>query len=252
MGSLERSVEFHEQAILELERQVSVVDSSVTMVKDMEQLLAQLQHLSYETKDKSLTIAGLGMKLETRVWDLQDFSTSVEVKQLSMAELHDDLEKRVLHVEQQVESRAMRASTLVSTLLRVVSRTWSSGVKPLLRASSIWNMVGAGAALAGSGIQILGGALAWNILKILVQVFARAVRTWIYGASFPHGLVSRSHVFGVWVLHLENRELDSSGDAVILWAHCLARQWIHVLRQCLVIWPSRVRCLGVACGVQKF
>ena len=60
---MERSVEFHEQAILELERQVSVVDSLVTVVKNMEQLLAQLQHLAYETKDMSLTIAELGMKL---------------------------------------------------------------------------------------------------------------------------------------------------------------------------------------------
>ena len=82
---MERSVEFHQQAILELERQVSAVDSLVIKVKDMEQLLAQLQHVAHETKEKSLTIAELGMKLETRVWDLQDFSTSVEVKQLSLA-----------------------------------------------------------------------------------------------------------------------------------------------------------------------
>ena len=103
VGSLERSVEFHDQAILELKRQVSVVDSLVTKVKGMEQLLAQLQHPAYESK--SLTVAELGMKLATRERDLQDFSTFVELKQLSMAKLHDDLEKRVLHVEQQVESR---------------------------------------------------------------------------------------------------------------------------------------------------
>ena len=77
---------------------------------------------------------------------------------------------------------------------------------------------------AGSGIQIPGGAgagdmlslgssscvsLRWHSEKFLVQVFARAARTWKYGALFPSGLVSGSHVFGVWVLHLvsENRIL---------------------------------------------
>ena len=34
-------------------------------------------------------------------------------------------------------------------------------------------------------------------------------------------------------------------------AQCVVRPWIHVLHQCLVVWQSRVRCLGVACGVQK-
>ena len=108
------------------------------------------------------------MRLETRVRDLQGFSTSVEVKQLSMAKLHDDLEKKVLHAEQSrtLSSGAMtllRASTLVSTLLRVVSRTWGGGVKTLLRvstllrvASSSWCMVCEGAPLAGSGNKYPG------------------------------------------------------------------------------------------------
>ena len=46
VGSLERSVEFHEDAILELERQESVVDSLVAKVEEMDQLLAQLEQLS--------------------------------------------------------------------------------------------------------------------------------------------------------------------------------------------------------------
>ena len=46
VGSLERSVEFHENAILELERQGSVVDSLVAKVEEMDQLLAQLEQLS--------------------------------------------------------------------------------------------------------------------------------------------------------------------------------------------------------------
>ena len=40
VGSLERSVEFHEDAILELERQGFVVDSLVAKVEEMDQLLA--------------------------------------------------------------------------------------------------------------------------------------------------------------------------------------------------------------------
>ena len=46
VGSLERSVEFQEDAILELERQGSVVDSLVAKVEEMDQLLAQHEQLS--------------------------------------------------------------------------------------------------------------------------------------------------------------------------------------------------------------
>ena len=46
VGSLERSVEFHEDAILELERQGSLVDSLVAKVEEMDRLLAQLEQLS--------------------------------------------------------------------------------------------------------------------------------------------------------------------------------------------------------------
>ena len=59
VGSLERSVEFHEQAILELERQVSEVECLVNHVKTLEQLLAQLQDIAFKTRDRSLTIAEL-------------------------------------------------------------------------------------------------------------------------------------------------------------------------------------------------
>ena len=68
-------------------RQVSVVDSLVSHVKNLEQLLAQLQHLACESKDKSLTVAELGMKLETRVREFQD-----KVKQLSLAKLGGRME----------------------------------------------------------------------------------------------------------------------------------------------------------------
>ena len=41
VGSLERSVEFHEQAILELERQVSVVDTLETRVQETQKVVAE-------------------------------------------------------------------------------------------------------------------------------------------------------------------------------------------------------------------
>ena len=49
------------------------------------------------------------MKLETTVLDLQDFSTSVEVKQLSLAKLHDDLDRMcsMLNSRWRAESRAL-------------------------------------------------------------------------------------------------------------------------------------------------
>ena len=63
-----RSVrEDHEQAILELERQVSEVDCLVNYVKNLEQLLAAAPGHRFQEQDRSLTVAELGMKLETRV-----------------------------------------------------------------------------------------------------------------------------------------------------------------------------------------
>ena len=63
-----RSVqEDHETAILELERQFCEVECLVNHLDLLEKLVAQLQDFAYQTKDRSLTIAELGMKLETRV-----------------------------------------------------------------------------------------------------------------------------------------------------------------------------------------
>ena len=55
-------------------------------------------------------------------------------------------------------------------------------------------------------------SLRWLSEKIPIQVFVRVVRTWKYGTLFLYVLVSGSHVFGVWVLHLEYSEFDSTGD----------------------------------------
>ena len=55
-------------------------------------------------------------------------------------------------------------------------------------------MVETGSAELGSSSRV---SLWWLSEKFLVQVFARAVRTWEYGALVPFSLVSGSHVFGV-------------------------------------------------------
>ena len=72
VGSLERSVEFHEQTILELERQVSVVDLLETRVKELEQF-------SDIVKEWQLVVAELGKKLE-RVWDVEKLSDLAKVR----------------------------------------------------------------------------------------------------------------------------------------------------------------------------
>ena len=73
VGSLERSVEFHEQAILELERQVSVVDLLETRVKELEQF-------SDIVKEWQLVVAELGKKLEKRVRDVEKLSDLAKVR----------------------------------------------------------------------------------------------------------------------------------------------------------------------------
>ena len=60
-------LENHETAILELERQVCEVECLVNHLDLLEKLVAQFQDIAHQTKDRSLTIAELRMKLETRV-----------------------------------------------------------------------------------------------------------------------------------------------------------------------------------------
>ena len=45
---------------------------------------------------------------------------------------------------------------------------------------------------------------------------ARAVHTWKFGVLFPSGFVSSSHTSCVWVLLVEYRKLNSSGDSVVI------------------------------------
>ena len=109
-----RSVlEDHETAILELERQVCEVECLVNHLDLLEKLVAQLQDIAYQTKDRSLTIAELGMKLETRVEGqvsvVDMLETRVQGTQQvvadlgsSFTELEDDLELRVDEIAKSV------------------------------------------------------------------------------------------------------------------------------------------------------
>ena len=81
--SLVRSVEFHEQAILELERQVSVVDTLETRVQ------AQLEHTPDGFKGTSLAVSELGEKLEKRVRDVGELASFVQVNFRVTARLHE-------------------------------------------------------------------------------------------------------------------------------------------------------------------
>ena len=63
-----RSVlEDHETAILELERQVCEVRCLVNHLDLLEKLVAELRDIAFKNRDRSLTVAELGMKLETKV-----------------------------------------------------------------------------------------------------------------------------------------------------------------------------------------
>ena len=66
--------------------------------------------------------------------------------------------------------------------------------------------------------------------RISYPGFARAVRTWIYGALFLNVLVSGSFFLGVWVL-LVDTEHWILWEMTLAVVQCLVRQWIRSLRQ---------------------
>ena len=103
-------LEDHEMAILELEREVECL---VKYVDLLEKLAAQLQDIACQTKDRSLTIAELGMKFETRVerqvsvvdmleTRVQETQQVVADLGSSFTELEDDLEPRVDEIAKSV------------------------------------------------------------------------------------------------------------------------------------------------------
>ena len=63
VDNLERSVEFHEQAILELERQAAEVEKMETKVVEMAQQMMQLERLSGEVDRLSAAEARSGAEL---------------------------------------------------------------------------------------------------------------------------------------------------------------------------------------------
>ena len=104
VGSLERSVEFHEQAILELERQATVVDMLDTRVEETQREVAELdkkleksvrsaQKLSDLAVETQREVAELGKKLEKSARGAKKLSDLAEETQQEVAELEKKLEK---------------------------------------------------------------------------------------------------------------------------------------------------------------
>ena len=133
-----RSVlEDHETAILELERQVCEVECLVNHVDILEKLVAELQDIAFKNKDRSLTIAELGMNLETKVErqvpvvDMLDTRVQ-ETRQVvadlynSLTELEDDFELRVDEIAKSV----LDGSKEIQVLARAVKNLerWSDEV----------------------------------------------------------------------------------------------------------------------------
>ena len=80
---------------------------------------------------------------------------------------------------------------------------------------------------------LLGGPSSHVSLRFHMNLLSsvsgsRRSRTLKYGAFFPCGLVSGSHVSGVWVLHVVYG-IGFFGRFCAYSGQCLARQWIHVL-----------------------
>ena len=120
-----RSVlEDHETAILELECEVECL---VHQVDILGKLVSDLQDIAYKTKDRSLTIAELGLKLETRVdrqvsvvdmleTRMQETQTVVADLDNSLTKLEDDFELRVDEIAKSV----LDGSTELQVLARSV------------------------------------------------------------------------------------------------------------------------------------
>ena len=133
-----RSVlEDHETAILELERQVCEVECLANHVKNLQHLLADLHDIAFKNRDRSLTVAELGMKLETRVerqvsvvdmleTRVQDTQQVVADLGSSFTELEDDLELRVDEIAKSV----LDASKELQVLARSVKnlKRWGDEV----------------------------------------------------------------------------------------------------------------------------
>ena len=124
-------------AILELERQVCEVECVVNHVDLLEKLVAQLQDIAYQTKHWSLTIAELGMNLETRVeWQVSVVDmletrvqeTQKVVKDLdnSFAELEDDLELRVDEIAKSVLDSSKELQVLARSVKNL--EQWSDEI----------------------------------------------------------------------------------------------------------------------------
>ena len=130
-----RSVlEDHETAILELEREVEGLANDVDLFG---RLQSDLQDIVFKNRDRSLTIAELGMSLETRVGRqvsvvdmletrVQETQQVVADLDNSLTELEDDLELRVDEIAKSVLDSSKELQVLARTVKNL--EQWSDEV----------------------------------------------------------------------------------------------------------------------------
>ena len=127
VGNLERGVEFHEQAILELEQLASVVDKLETRA-EMDQLKVQLEQLCDLAEERQLVVAELGghfEKLEKRAPDVFGKSERLEREAAPVRNLEqwgDDIAEATNEVKD-------RVTTLERFCWRRVRRRLGAGYK---------------------------------------------------------------------------------------------------------------------------
>ena len=116
----------HEMAILELERQVCEVECLVHQVDLLGKLVSELQDIAFKTRDRSLTIAELGLKLETRVDRQVSVVDMLETRVQETQKVVADLDNSLTKLEDDLELRVNEIATSVpdgSTELQVLARS---------------------------------------------------------------------------------------------------------------------------------
>ena len=142
LASLTAMMADHEDAILELERQVASLEPGVqsldTKVRELGMLLSKSmsvvegrvnvmdedlkEFLERRTAETSLAVAELGEKLEMKRREVSDL-TSFVVDDIQVAgRVHEDLKVKVLHVDQQVMNLVEWSTGITTTLNDVESR----------------------------------------------------------------------------------------------------------------------------------
>ena len=142
LASLTATMADHEDAILELERQVASLEPGVqsldTKVRELGLLLSESmsvlegrvnvmdedlkEFLERRTAETSLAVAELGVNLEMRGRDFGELTKFVLEDIKAAGRLHDNLQVKVLHVDQQVTSLVEWSNDITTTLNDVEGR----------------------------------------------------------------------------------------------------------------------------------